>query len=43
MNPNFRKAYAIAKAIPKRKNKRLAILAWCEAAKEAIASRQTVV
>lgn len=36
LNPNFYKAYAIAKSIPKRKNKRLAILAWCAAVKKAI-------
>ena len=36
LNPNFKQAYALAKAIPKRKNKRLAILAWCAAAKAAI-------
>jgi hypothetical protein len=35
-NPAFRKTYAIAKQIPYRANKRLAILAWCKLAKEAI-------
>lgn len=32
----FKQAYAIANAIPHRKNKRLAILAWCAAVKKAI-------
>jgi hypothetical protein len=36
LNPRFYQAMAIAKAIPKRKNKKLAILAWCVAAKRAI-------
>lgn len=36
LNPAFRQSYAIAKAIPKRKNKRLAILAWCASVKKAI-------
>ena len=36
LNPAFRQAYAIAKQIPKRANKRLAILAWCRAVKSAI-------
>lgn len=36
LNPKFSQTYAIAKAIPKRKNKRLAILAWCAAAKRAL-------
>jgi len=34
--PKFKQAYAIAKAIPKRKNKSRAILAWCKAVKKAI-------
>jgi hypothetical protein len=34
--PKFYQALAIAKVIPKRKNKRLAILAWCAAVKKAI-------
>lgn len=33
----FHQAYAIAKAIPKRKNKRQIILAWCTAVKKALA------
>ena len=36
LNPRFAQAYAISKHIPKAKNKRLAILAWCIAAKKAI-------
>jgi len=36
LNPRFAQAYAISKAIPHAKNKRLAILAWCKAAKKAI-------
>lgn len=36
LNPAFRQSYAIAKAIPHRKNKRLAILAWCVSTKSAI-------
>ena len=38
LNANFKQAYAIAKAIPKRKNKRKAILGWCKVVKQAIAS-----
>lgn len=36
LNPKFRQAYAIAKAIPRRANKRAAILAWIVAARKAI-------
>lgn len=32
----FFQAYALAKIIPYRKNKRAAILAWCAAAKKAL-------
>lgn len=37
LNPKFKQAYAIARAIPKRVNKRAAILAWCVAVKRALA------
>jgi len=37
VNQRFAQAMAIAKAIPRRKNKRAAIKAWCDAAKKAIA------
>lgn len=36
LNPRFYQAMAIAKAIPKRKNKKAAILAWCKAVKVAL-------
>lgn len=36
LNPKFKQSYAIAKSIGKRKNKTLAILAWCKAAKIAL-------
>jgi hypothetical protein len=36
LNPRFAQAMAIARSIPKRKNKRAAILKWCEVAKSAI-------
>lgn len=36
VNQRFAQAMEIAKAIPKRKNKRAAILKWCEVAKAAI-------
>jgi len=36
LNPRFSQALVIAKAIPKRKNKRAAILKWREVAKAAI-------
>lgn len=36
LNPKFNQAMAIARSIPKRKNKRAAILKWCEVAKAAI-------
>lgn len=36
LNPKFAQSYAIARAIPKRANKRAAILAWCAAVKRVI-------
>jgi len=36
MNLKFKQAYAIAKAIKYRKNKALAIKAWCQAARKAL-------
>jgi hypothetical protein len=36
IDDRLKQAYAIAKVIPKRKNKRLAVLAWCQAAKKAL-------
>lgn len=35
-SPEYRKAFAVAKSIPTRKNKRPAILFWCQCAKEMI-------
>ena len=32
--PEYRRAYAVAKSIPARTNKRPAILFWCKCAKE---------